>query len=75
MTTIETFCRSCKEPVDIPVEAGDAEIIAAIGRIGVSLCDKCRPARKQPVTKPAPPREFFPPEFVPRIVGNPHNDP
>lgn len=70
MTTIETFCRSCKEPVDIPVEAGDAEIIAAIGRIGVSLCDKCRPARK-----PAPLRELFPKEFIPRIVSNPHNDP
>lgn len=79
MTTIETFCRNCKEPVDIlmPYEEDDSEIIAAVGRIGVSLCEKCRPARKQSVPKPAPtpPKEFFPPEFIPRIVGNPHNDP
>lgn len=73
MITIETFCRGCKEPVNIPMfdEECDPELVEAFNRVGVSTCEQCRPKPKVvPITRPQPQREF-----VPRVVTAPHNDP
>lgn len=60
MTKIETFCRSCREPIDIPSGADDdPDILAAIARVGV-ICDVCMATMKRPKVKPMTPvfREF-----------------
>lgn len=46
MITIETFCRLCKETVDIPIADEGAEFldIPSLTRLGV-VCEKCRPTK------------------------------
>jgi len=56
--TIETFCRLCKDPVDIQV-ADDADEFAlamarALGKRGVA-CEKCRPPKKPKSARPIRP--------------------
>lgn len=46
MTTIETFCRVCAEPVDIQVEEADEELRRLMARLGVT-CEACTRARRQ----------------------------